>query len=73
MPCLDSKKRVGVVYAAFAGIVGVLITLSASLSIPTSVFGFENFLVFALFLLIYALNLYYARETVSENNVIRRN
>jgi len=58
------KQRANIVYAAFVGIVGVLIILSAWLSSFTP--DFEDFLILALLpLLVYILNLYYARETVS--------
>lgn len=68
------KQRANVVYAAFVGIVGVLISLSAE--VYSEGFLFLDFLFFALIpLLVCVLNLYYARETISggENNVIRRN
>ncbi|MCK4734547.1 MAG: hypothetical protein KAT65_18980 [Methanophagales archaeon] len=60
------KQRANVIYAAFVGIVGMLITLSAWISSVTPNFG--DFFIFALLpLLVYVLNLYYAWETVSPN------
>jgi len=54
------KQRLNIVYATFVGIIGVLIVLSAWVSSFTP--DFEGFLILALFpLLVYALNLYYAR------------